>query len=132
VKALTLWQPWGTAMRAGLKAVETRSWATSYRGLLAIHAGRRLERAFLEGLPADFKPVPLGCVLGVVELVDCVEMTPALIAQQSARECEWGDWRPGRFAWVTRPVVWFREPIPAVGHQGLWDWEPPQDWRERG
>lgn len=38
MKALTLWQPWASLIALGEKRYETRSWATSYRGLLAIHA----------------------------------------------------------------------------------------------
>jgi hypothetical protein len=38
MKALTLTQPWATLVAIGAKTIETRSWATSYRGPLAIHA----------------------------------------------------------------------------------------------
>jgi hypothetical protein len=38
MKALTLWQPWATLIANGTKTIETRSWSTSYRGPLAIHA----------------------------------------------------------------------------------------------
>lgn len=41
MKAITLWQPWGTLWAADEKFYETRSWATSYRGLMAIHAAAR-------------------------------------------------------------------------------------------
>jgi hypothetical protein len=42
VKALTLHQPWATAIAEGIKTIETRSWSTSYRGPLAIHAGSKM------------------------------------------------------------------------------------------
>lgn len=38
IKALTLWQPWASLIAVGAKHVETRSWSTTYRGKLAIHA----------------------------------------------------------------------------------------------
>ena len=38
MKALTLTQPFATLVAIGAKKIETRSWATSYRGPLAIHA----------------------------------------------------------------------------------------------
>src|SRR5258708_5270609 len=41
VKALTLWQPWASLIAVGAKTIETRSWSTSYRGPLAIHAAKR-------------------------------------------------------------------------------------------
>lgn len=32
MKAISLWQPWASAIAVGAKRVETRSWATKYRG----------------------------------------------------------------------------------------------------
>ncbi len=42
MKALTLWQPWASAVAVGAKRIETRSWSTEYRGPLAIHAAQTL------------------------------------------------------------------------------------------
>jgi len=41
MKAITLWQPWASLLACGAKQYETRSWATSYRGPIAIHAAAR-------------------------------------------------------------------------------------------
>jgi len=38
MKAITLWQPWASLIACGAKKYETRSWSTSYRGPIAIHA----------------------------------------------------------------------------------------------
>ncbi len=38
MKAITIWQPWASLLAYGGKQFETRSWATSYRGPIAIHA----------------------------------------------------------------------------------------------
>lgn len=43
MKAISLWQPWASAIAFGSKRVETRSWTTRYRGPLAIHAGKRFQ-----------------------------------------------------------------------------------------
>ena len=40
MKLLSLWEPWATLMAIGAKKIETRSWATSYRGWLAIQASK--------------------------------------------------------------------------------------------
>ncbi len=40
MKALTLWQPWASAVAVGAKRIETRAWSTEYRGPLAIHAAK--------------------------------------------------------------------------------------------
>jgi hypothetical protein len=136
MKALTLYQPWGTAMRHALKAAETRSWGTPYRGLLAIHAGKKLDKDYLAMLPAELRgDVPTGVVLGVVDLLLVERMTAGVVEKVEASlptEYAWGNWQVGRYAWWTKPVVWFREPIPARGSLGLWDWQEPADWRDRG
>ena len=41
MKALTIWQPWASLLVSGQKKYETRSWATAYRGPIAIHAAMR-------------------------------------------------------------------------------------------
>ena len=41
MKAITIHQPWASLIAAGFKTYETRSRATRYRGLIAIHAGAK-------------------------------------------------------------------------------------------
>lgn len=41
-KILTLSQPYASLVALGAKRIETRSWRTSYRGPLAIHAAKGL------------------------------------------------------------------------------------------
>jgi hypothetical protein len=41
MKCISLWQPWASAVALGSKRVETRHWATDYRGPIAIHAAKR-------------------------------------------------------------------------------------------
>jgi hypothetical protein len=51
MRAISLWQPWASAIALRLKSNETRGWATTYRGPLAIHAALRFDgqqRAFAE------------------------------------------------------------------------------------
>ena len=48
MKALTLWQPWATLVAIGAKKIETRSWKTNYRGPLAIHAAKRIDKKILK------------------------------------------------------------------------------------
>jgi len=122
MKAITLTQPWATAVILGLKPWETRSWRTTYRGPLAIHAGVTMpryarefagEQALRGVIPVH---LPRGSVLGIVQLVACV---PA----RDAEPDEWGDYSPGRFAWKFEDIDAFEEPIPAKGALGLWEWE---------
>jgi hypothetical protein len=41
MKCITLWQPWASLILWGEKKIETRSWATQHRGLLAIHSAAK-------------------------------------------------------------------------------------------
>ncbi|MEG3875770.1 ASCH domain-containing protein [Microcoleus sp. herbarium7] len=125
IPALTLWQPWASLIQQEVKRIETRSWATNYRGPIAIHAAKKPVYTdipeLLDLLQGDEKP-PLGAVVAIVNLIDCVEMTPEFIAEQTQVELKCGDWEPGRFAWILeiiRPVV---PPIQVSGGQKLWNW----------
>ncbi len=42
MRALSLTQPWATLVAVGAKTIETRSWGTRYRGLVAIHAAKAM------------------------------------------------------------------------------------------
>ncbi len=54
MKALTVWQPWATLVAIGAKRIETRSWSTSYRGPLAIHAAATDRYLYERCGPPDF------------------------------------------------------------------------------
>jgi len=128
VKAISLTQPWATLVALGLKPHETRSWPTRHRGPLAIHAAK--------GFPPDARrfaadeqaagrigaQLPLGAVLCVVNVTDCLP-PPAAATLITPRERSYGDYTPGRWAWLFSEVLQvFAPPIPARGALGLWDW----------
>lgn len=156
MKALSLWQPWATLLAIGAKTIETRSWYTSYRGLLAIHATKAFpraarnmiweqpvfRRALLKGLGEDWFP-PLNAARGHV-IATCQLVTVVSTSQMTNGGCWWdgpdgrrydyrlseqerafGDYSNGRYAWLLADVQLLPTPIPASGHLGLWDWQPP-------
>jgi activating signal cointegrator 1 len=126
MKVLTVRQPHAQAIFARLKLYETRSWSTSYRGPLAIHAGLALDTEAIEDLVVDSPRVKRslgemrrGVILGVVTLVDVVP-TDELPWDRHG----WGDWGnfdEGCWAWVIKRPRLFRRPFPATGRLGLWD-----------
>jgi hypothetical protein len=138
MKALTMHQPWASLIALGEKKIETRNWATYYRGRLAIHAAKIFhddgwEFAAYEpcfsvlashGLKRD--ELPLGCVLAIVDL-ESVVMTEyasvSIVHPLSAQERAFGNFGPKRFAWEMKVLRRFTEPIPARGYQGLWDFD---------
>ncbi len=131
MKCLSLWQPWASWMAWGVKHIETRSWGTSYRGPLLIHAAKTekgcaeffntpellaLWQKYDKG-PDD---LPFGAIIGMVELVDC-RYTTVLRPGLTETEQLLGNYEPGRFGWVTQNPVEFLTPIPYRGMQGLFD-----------
>jgi hypothetical protein len=134
VKAITLTQPYATAIALGIKRVETRGWRTDYRGPLAIHASRawtKVERDFAateRGLGRLPERIPLGAVVCTARLVDCIptEEAALVISQDDVRrwgiEHIYGDYSPGRWAWLLDGVEPLPEPIFVRGSLGLWEW----------
>lgn len=129
MKALSLWQPWASAVALGHKVYETRSWSTDYRGPLAIHAAQASARAawaigvsalVARDFPAGFF-FPRGGIVAVVQLVDVLEMTPELIAATAEKERRWGDWQPGRFAWKLEQPRALKWPVGLKGRQRLFN-----------
>lgn len=130
MKALTLTQPWASLVAIGAKGWETRSWGTSYRGPLAIHAGGSFPawaRDFHEEMAEVYeqiagRPLPRGAIVATCRLVEVVRIP--LTHPFAPSECEdrLGDWSPGRFAWRLEDVVPRDPPVLAKGALGLWEW----------
>lgn len=82
MKALTICQPWASLIAISAKKVETRSWHTSYRGSLAIHAAKGYPRDARDfgtyiRMSVLFGPhyqYPRGVVIATCRLADCLPM----------------------------------------------------------
>ena len=111
MKGLTLYQPWASHVAEGRKLWETRGWATRYRGLLAIHAGK--SREFI----GPMTNVPTGAVLALAR-VWCSR--PTELVKVSDEERELGDYTPGRYAWGLTDVMKLCEPVLVKGSRMLW------------
>ncbi len=129
-RILTLHQPWAQLMWDGRKGVETRSWRTTYRGLLGVHSSRRVGKGFLRaaqefGYTED--DLPLGVLGGVTRLVNVVSTTEAIERGLVAPdEVKYGDYRPGRFAWITEGMRLLEAPFILPGALGCW--RPAETW----
>ena len=127
MKVLTIREPWASLIGVGIKKIETRSWYTSYRGELFIHAGKypvsqndetvKKYSKFLLGKEYMYGKIFLKC-----NLVDCIEITNEYanrIKNEDRLNYEAGDYEEGRFAWVLKDVEYI-EPINAIGHLSIW------------
>lgn len=86
--ALSIRQPFVHCILYGSKTIENRVWKTSYRGPILLHAGKALAKRDVAGvrefvkehvglewlrLPQDPSGYPTGGIVGIADLVDCVE-----------------------------------------------------------
>ncbi len=119
MKALTIQQPWASAIIAGIKDIENRNWATYYTGPLAIHAGKAFFRnpihenvmKILEKL-GPLEELPRGVILGVVDFKGCFDHKRPFLATNP--------FAFGPVCWKLENPRALAEPIPYRGKQGLW------------
>jgi hypothetical protein len=125
--ALSIRQPWAWAILHAGKDVENRTWMSSFRGPVAIHAGLGMPKAdvfeFSE-LLADLRwkgrvtveqgphyaSLPRGGIVGVAEVTGCVNASSS-------------PWFFGPFAFTlanARPVPF----VPCRGALGFFAWKP--------
>ena len=122
MKAITICQPWAYAICYRGKDVENRTWYTSYRGSLAIHAGKSrvwfTGEALNDGSP---EPGQSSCVFGAIvahcELVDCIR----------PKALPGNVWAEGPWCFVLEDVRVLDVPVPYKGAQGLWDVFGPEE-----
>lgn len=152
MKALTVYQPWASLVALGEKKIETRGWYTKYRGPLAIHAGKaahlsyqalaNMDATFNRALtgskewnPVVWETLPFGSVIAICNLADCLAINEDGLfnchghARNRVRllptgnELAFGDYTPGRFAWILEDVHRLQTPIMVKGHQRLWNFD---------
>lgn len=131
MKLVSLTQPWAALVAEGFKRFETRSWHTTYRGPLAIHATRgqadpdmmdHLRRFYPEVLSRLETVGERGVILATCTLAACHRMLrrdldvqvpgtlltpetlPLPLAGLTQMEVDFGDWRVGRCALDLRDV----------------------------
>ena len=125
MKCLSLTQPWATLVVSGAKKFETRSWTTTYRGPLLIHAAKVMPKSacsFAWDCMMDKRPwqLPRGAIIGRVVLKNIYpteEVAPTL----TSRELLYGDYTPGRWAWELADAEMFEQPIPYKGSLRLFE-----------
>jgi len=134
MKVLSLLQPWASLVVMGAKKIETRSWSTSHRGELLIHASLGKTGALIsKDAPfkkyiADFKQLPFGAIIGKVALIDILPighlgLDDKKMAKLTLEEKAFGDYSAERYAWIFEEVEQFEKPIPVKGTLGLWEYQ---------
>ena len=110
---LAVRQPYAWLIVSGHKTVENRTWDTSYRGRLYIHASGQMHRtplADLEGqfnIEIDRSALVMGAIIGHVELVDVITQSTS-------------PWFEGPYGFVLANPSIIR-PVPALGRLRIYN-----------
>lgn len=103
MKVLTIKEPWATLILSGKKTIETRTWATNYRGEVLLHASKNPKSEISGKIFAKCKIVQVKPMIREHEKLACCEIYP-------------------------NAQSWFLEEVKAVelievkGSLGLWDY----------
>ena len=142
MNALTLHQPWAGLLAAGVKTIETRSWAAPQSAIgqqMAIHASKRKFNYY--DLPFELNYPALAIAAG--KRPELVESFGAVLGAGMLDACEqvvkpfgegraytnmgrivevdpYGDFTPGRYLWFFSELKALAEPYPARGRQRVW------------
>lgn len=145
IKTLSLTQPFASLVALGEKRIETRSWSTTHRGILAIHAAKAIPRherelcytppfvSVLRRHDLRVSQLPRGAIVAVAVLRHILPTGQAgrfWVDDLPEQERAFGNYTAGRYGWFLYTIRALREPIPARGKLGLWEWSPPANLEE--
>jgi hypothetical protein len=125
MKALSVRAPWWWFILHGGKDIENRDWPTQQRGAVYLHASKWFRsvdvaydvhyalgvdpaRIVPKGMVLDEVEASRGCIVGQVDIVDCVKYS-------SSR------WFQGKYGFVLANPLAFAKPIPFKGSLGFFD-----------
>ena len=130
MKALTIKQPWATLIKEGYKEYEFRTWKTSYRGEIYIHAGKGIDREAMKRFSHLNLDYPSGCIIAKAKLVDCIlvddefrrmaENKDSLVYQNIICNSSWTGYG------FQLSEVEKINPIPAKGKLSFWEYSPKE------
>lgn len=143
MKVISLMQPWASLIYYKEKFIETRSWKTKYRGEIYIHSSGRLNKfssdtfyspvfrsTFENHGIISASQLPLGKIIAKATLVDCVPITDDIFNtliqlgyEFAPNDIYFGDYTPGRYAWVLQNITPLDTFIPAKGNLNIWNYE---------
>ena len=122
MKCLSVKQPFADLIVSGKKKIEIRSWKTSYRGELLIHASKMPDESALRHFGIKKENIDLGKLIGKANFVECKEYKSRkeflndkqfhLSESYKNREL---------FGFVLKNPIRFKIPVPLKGRLGIFD-----------
>lgn len=147
MKALSIKQPWASLIAHGIKDIENRTWKTSFRGRIYIHASAKIvdEIQFNGKQNAELYEAELwnpdtgfsealrvtSAIIGEVDIIDCVINHESIWAESSRFSItpnplpfgEENDLNKPIYNWVLANAVLYHEPILNVkGKLSFWNY----------
>ena len=125
MKVISIKEPFATLIVKKHKSIETRSWKTSYRGEIYIHASKTMMKDKISENAYKYVPkeqLHSSEIIGKANLVDCIEMTEEYIKTINEKEKLLGIYEVGRYAWVLEDIKEI-EPIKAKGKLNIWEYK---------
>lgn len=129
MKALTICQPYAALIclpddddRA--KRVENRTWGTSYRGPLLIHAGKSRQWLSGDNYGIPLEDMPFGAIVGIANLASSICLASNADCAGAFHRWPWLSQHQhleGPYCFVLTECRRFETPIPYRGAQGFFD-----------
>ena len=122
MKALTIKQPWATLIVEGLKKYEFRSWKTSYRGKVLIHAGQGIDKEALKRFEHLNLEYPSKRIIGEVTIEDCLPLNKELNERiTNENKLVYGTKDRKGYAWKLTNAKKIQSDKEVKGQLGLWN-----------
>lgn len=149
MRAISLTQPWASLIAICAKKIETRNWATSVRGRIAIHAAKSLDKSVFQieifrqtlanvGITSPDQ-LPLGEIIATTDFVECLSTKIAEKKDRTGKiykmpspgtpEYAFGDFSDNRFMHFYEKT--FKLPTPIKCRGALSYWNLPLDIEEQ-
>jgi hypothetical protein len=118
MKALSINQPFAWLIAHGYKDIETRTWHTTFKGRIYIHASKRMDNVPMpyirriapsaaDALEAAWPPTR-GCIVGEADIIACVTSYKS-------------PWFVGPYGFVLANPTAYDKPIPYRGRLGFFE-----------
>ena len=121
MKALSFRQPWAELVLQGRKTIDLRTYNSHYRGRIAIHVAKTVERDACWQHDLNPDDLAKGAVVGTVELRDVIALTEADYNAQRDAHLSGRSYRTGMYSWVLAQPERLPQIIPARGRTNLFN-----------
>ncbi|NIO69360.1 MAG: ASCH domain-containing protein [Anaerolineae bacterium] len=121
MKAISIRQPWAELILQGRRTIEPRTWQTTYRGRIAIHASQTVEEEACVAYGLDPARVARGALVGTVELVGILPLDERGWEALRDQHLSLRDFPGPMFGWRLEDPQRLPQPIPMRGRMSLFN-----------